>query len=83
MRTAQGKFDQTLISWYDLLSGWVANGSLTSTAEQILNIDGENAVEVADDLLQSYINRWSLGNYESLPPIALPSTGDVGDKSSP
>ena len=83
MLTAQEKLDQTLISWYDLLSGWAADGSLASTAEHILDLDGENAVEDADDLLESYTSQWSLGDFESLPPIVLPSTGDVGDKSSP
>lgn len=82
MLTAQGKLDQTLISWYDLLSGWATDGSLATTAEHVLNLEGENAIEGADDLLQSYISRWSLVNYESLPPIFLPSNGDVGDNSS-
>ena len=83
MLTAQDKLNQALISWYTLLSGWAADGSLASTAEHVLNLDGENAVEGADDLLQSYTSQWSLGDFESLPPIVLPSTGDVRDKSSP
>ena len=71
MLTAQDKLNQALLSWYSLLSGWAADGSLASTAEHVLNLDGENAVEGADDLLQNYTSQWSLGDFESLPPIAI------------
>ena len=83
MTTAQDKLNQTLISWYAHLSGWSLDGSLATTAEHVLNTDGENAVEGADDLLQSYTSRWSLGDFESLPPIVLLSNDDVGDNPSP
>ena len=77
MTSAQDKLDQILISWYELLSGWSLDGSLASTAEHVLNLDGENAVEGADDLLQSYTSQWSLGDFESLPPIVLLSNDDI------
>ena len=77
MLTAQGKLDQTLISWYDLLSCWATDGSLATTAEHVLNLDGENAIEGADELLQSYTSQWSLGDFESLPPIVLLSNDDI------
>ena len=51
MLTAQDKLNQALLSWYTLLSGWSLDGSLASTAEHVLNLDGENAVEAADELL--------------------------------
>ena len=77
MLTAQDKLNQALISWYALLSGWAADGSLASTAEHVLNLEGENAIEGADDLLQSYTSQWSLGDFESLPPIVLLSNEDI------
>ena len=77
MLTAQGKLDQSLISWYELLSGWAADGSLASTAAHVLNLDGENAIEGADELLQGYTSQWSLGDFESLPPIVLLSYDDI------
>ena len=77
MLTAQGKLNQALVSWYTLLSGWSLDGSLATTAEHVLNLDGENAVEGADDLLQSYTSQWSLGDFESLPPIVLLSNEDI------
>ena len=77
MLTAQDKLNQALISWYELLSGWAADGSLATTANHVLNLDGENAIEGADDLLQSYTSQWSLGDFESLPPIVLLSNDDI------
>ena len=77
MLTAQDKLNQALLSWYKLLSGWSADGSLAATADHVLDLDGENAIEAADDLLQSYISQWSLGDFESLPPIVLLSNDDI------
>ena len=67
MLTAQDKLNQALLSWYKLLSGWSADGSLAATADHVLDLDGENSIEAADDLLQSYTSQWSLGDFESLP----------------
>ena len=77
MTSAQDKLNQTLISWYELLSGWSLDGSLATTAELVLNTDGENAIEGADDLLQGYTGQWSSRNFESLPPIVLLSNDDI------
>ena len=83
MLTAQDKLNQALISWYTLLSAWSLDGSLASTAEHVLNLDGEYAIEGADDLLQSYTSQWSLGDFESLPPIVLLSNDDISGAQGP
>ena len=77
MTTAQDKLNQALLSWYSLLSGWSADGSLAATAKHVLDLDDENAIEGADDLLESYTSQWSLGDFESLPPIVLLSNDDI------
>jgi len=77
MLTTQERLDQTLIPWYDLLRSWAADGSLASTAEHVLDLVGENAIEGADDLLQSYTSQWSLGVFESLPTIVTLSNDDI------
>ena len=77
----QEKLNQVLTSWCELLTGWSLDGSLATTAEHVLNTDGENAIEGADAVLQSYIGQWSLGDFESLPPIVLLSNDDISGAS--
>ena len=77
MLTAQDKLKQVLSSWTELLSGWSADGSLAETAAHVLNLDGENAIDGADAVLQSYTSQWSLGGFEELPPIVLLSNEEI------
>ena len=59
------------------LSGWSADGSLAATAEHVLDLDLQNAIDAADDLLQTYTSQWSLGQFESLPQIILLSNKNI------
>ena len=78
MTQAKVDLDTALITWLNLLSSWAANRSLATTAEHVLNLDGENAIEGKKIPLQHYIDQWCLGNFESLPPIVLLPDEDVG-----
>lgn len=83
MLTAPDKLDKTRVSWYKLLSGWSLDRSLATRADPVLKLDSENAIDGADDLLQSYTSHWSLGDFESLPPIVLLLDEYTGDNSNP
>ena len=77
MSSIQSSLDQALGRWFDLLTHWSSTGSLAAAAQHVLDLDGETAVEGADELLQSYTSQWSLGDFEALPPIVLLSSSDI------
>ena len=93
MKTVKEKLNQDLISWYTLLSGWSLDGSLVATAEHVLDLDGENAIENANTVLRRYIDQWSTGDFSSIPAIVLlsndcllytsPSPRDVEESRMP
>lgn len=73
----QEKLNQVLGSWYELLTGWSLDGSLATTAEHVLKLDGENAIDGADAQLQSYVDQWAAGEFDELPQIVLLSHDDI------
>lgn len=76
MTTTQDRYQTILSSWFECLKQWSIGGSLSTTAEHVLDGIGEYAKPQAKLRLLSYFYYSVAGNFEALPEIVLLSAED-------